>query len=195
MLVLKGLVGLHRTVQLQLLQHYWLGHRLGLLLLNGLPWKGMEIILSFFKLHPSTAFHTVLWKILKEMGIPDHLTCLLRNLYTGQEGTVRTGQGTTDCFQIGKGVHQGCMLSPCLFNLYEEWVRNTDKSLEKVDLICQYPIILLMTISIFLQMLGQEVPFLSSFGRISLGYIHLFWEATSILLLSLERDSKFCTLR
>ena len=58
-----------------------------------------------------------LWKILKEMGIPDHLTCLLRNLYSGQEATVRTGHGTTDCFQRGKGVCQGCILSPCLFNL------------------------------------------------------------------------------
>ena len=59
-----------------------------------------------------------LWKILKEMGIPDHLTCLLRTLYAGQEATVRTGHGTTDWFQIGKGVHQGCILSPCLFNLH-----------------------------------------------------------------------------
>ena len=58
-----------------------------------------------------------LWKILKEMEIPDHLTCLLRNLYACQEATVRTGHGTTDCFQIGKGVRQGCILSPCLFNL------------------------------------------------------------------------------
>ena len=63
-----------------------------------------------------------LWKILKEMGIPDHLTCLLRNLYAGQEATVRTGHGTTDWFQIGKGVHQGCILSPCLFNFYSEYV-------------------------------------------------------------------------
>ena len=62
--------------------------------------------------------HNKLWKILKEMGIPDHLTCLLRNLYGGQEATVRTGRGTTDWFQIGKGVHQGCILSPRLFNLY-----------------------------------------------------------------------------
>ena len=61
--------------------------------------------------------HNKLWKILQEMGIPDHLTCLLRNLYAGQEATVRTGNGTTDCFQTGKGVHQGCILSPCLFNL------------------------------------------------------------------------------
>ena len=66
--------------------------------------------------------HNKLWKILKEMGIPDHLTCLLRNLYTGQEATVRTGHGTTDWFQIGKGVHQGCTLSPCLFNLYAEYI-------------------------------------------------------------------------
>ena len=64
--------------------------------------------------------HTKLWKILKEMGIPDHLTCLLRNLYTGKEVTVRTGRGTTDWFQIGKGVCQGCILSPCLFNFYAE---------------------------------------------------------------------------
>ena len=67
-----------------------------------------------------------LWKILKEMGIPDHLTCLLRNLYAGQESTVRTGHGTTDWFQIGKGVRKGCILSPCLFNLYAEYImRNT----------------------------------------------------------------------
>ena len=67
-----------------------------------------------------------LWKILKEMGIPGHLTCLLRNLYAGQEATVRTGHGTTDWLQIGKGVYQGCILSPCLFNLYaEDIMRNT----------------------------------------------------------------------
>ena len=66
--------------------------------------------------------HNKLWKILKEMGIPDHLTCLLRNLYAGQEATVGTGYGTTDWFQIGKGVCQGCILSPCLFNLYAEHI-------------------------------------------------------------------------
>ena len=66
--------------------------------------------------------HKELWKILEEMGIPDHLTCLLRNLYAGQEATVRTGHGTTDCFQIGKGVCQGCILSPCLFNFYAEYI-------------------------------------------------------------------------
>ena len=66
--------------------------------------------------------HNQLWKILKEMGIPKHLTCLLRNLYAGQEATVRTGHGTTDWFQIGKGVHQGCILSPSLFNLYVEYI-------------------------------------------------------------------------
>ena len=64
--------------------------------------------------------HNKLWKILKEIGIPDLLTCLLRNLYAGQEAIVRTGHGTTDCFQIGKGVHQGCILLPCLCNLYAE---------------------------------------------------------------------------
>ena len=66
--------------------------------------------------------HNKLWKILKEMGIPDHLTCLLRNLYAGQEATVRTGRGTTDWFQIGKEVHQSCIPSPCLFNLYAEYI-------------------------------------------------------------------------
>ena len=66
--------------------------------------------------------HNKLWKILKVMGIPDHLTCLLRNLYTGQEATVRTGPGTTDWFQIGIEVHQGCILSPCLFNFYAEYI-------------------------------------------------------------------------
>ena len=66
--------------------------------------------------------HIKVWKILKEIRIPDHLTCLLRNLYAGQEATVRTGHGTTDWFQIGKGVHQGCILSPCLFNFYAEYI-------------------------------------------------------------------------
>ena len=66
--------------------------------------------------------HNKLWRILKEMGIPDHLTCLLRNLYAGQEATVRTGHGTTDWIQIGKGMRQGCILSPCLFNLYAEYI-------------------------------------------------------------------------
>ena len=66
--------------------------------------------------------HNKLWKILKEMGIPDHPTCLLRNLYAGQEATIRTEHGTTDCFQIGKGVHQGCILSPGLFNFYAEYI-------------------------------------------------------------------------
>ena len=70
--------------------------------------------------------HNKLWKILQEMGIPGHLTCFLRNLYAGQETTVRTGHGTTDWFQIGKGVSQGCVLSLCLFNLYAEYImRNT----------------------------------------------------------------------
>ena len=66
--------------------------------------------------------HNKLWEILKKMGIPDHLTCLLRNLYGGQQATIRTGDGTTDWFQIGKGVRQGCILSPCLFNLYAEYI-------------------------------------------------------------------------
>src|SRR5574338_1694853 len=66
--------------------------------------------------------HNKLWKILKEMGIPDYLTCLLRNLYAGQEATVRTGHGTTDWFQIRKGVYQGCILPLCLFNLYAQYI-------------------------------------------------------------------------
>ena len=75
---------------------------------------------------PLTVSITTNWKILQEMGVPDHPTCLLRNMYTGQEATVRTGHGTTDWFQIGKGVCQGCILSPFLFNLYEEYImRNT----------------------------------------------------------------------
>ena len=71
---------------------------------------------------PLTVDHSKLWKILKDMGIPDHLTCLLRNLYAGQEATVRIGHGTTDWFQIGKGVRQGCILSPCLLNFYAEYI-------------------------------------------------------------------------
>ena len=66
--------------------------------------------------------HNTLWKILEEVGIPDHLTCVLRNLYAGQEATVRTGHRTTDCFKIGKGVRQGCILSSCLFNLNAEYI-------------------------------------------------------------------------
>ena len=82
--------------------------------------------------------HNKLWKILKEMGITDHLTCLLRNLYAGQEATVRTGHGTTDCFQIGKGVRQGCILSPCLFNFYAECIMR-NAGLEKHKLEARLP--------------------------------------------------------
>ena len=81
---------------------------------------------------PLTVWITIKWKILKEMGIPDHLTCLLRNLYAGQEATVRSGHGTTDRFQIGKGVSQGCILSPCLFNLYAEYIMR-NAGLEKAQ--------------------------------------------------------------
>ena len=77
---------------------------------------------SLTTLKPLTVDHNKLWKTLKEIGIPDHLICLLRNLYTGQEATVRTGHGTTDWFQIGKRVCQGCVLSPCLFNLYARYI-------------------------------------------------------------------------
>ena len=82
--------------------------------------------------------HNKLWKILKETGIPDHLTCLLRNLYAGQEATVRTGHGTTDWFQIGKGVCQGYILSHCLFNLYAEYtMRNA--GLDETQLESRFP--------------------------------------------------------
>ena len=87
-------------------------HTLGIQSRNLIPWylsKGVENLCS-----PKN--------ILKETGIPDHLTCLMRSLYAGQEATVRTGHGTTDWFQIGKGVRQGCILSPCLFNLYAEYI-------------------------------------------------------------------------
>ena len=79
-----------------------------------------SLLVFFFFLICSEFCHTL--KILKEMEIPDHRTCLLRNLYAGQEATVRTGHGTTDWFQIGKGVRQGCVLSPCLFNLYAKYL-------------------------------------------------------------------------
>ena len=81
--------------------------------------RGFQKSIYFFSL---TVCITTSWKTLKEMGIPDHLTCLLRNLYAGQEATVRTGHGTTDWFQIGRGVHQGYILSLCLFNLYAEYI-------------------------------------------------------------------------
>ena len=82
--------------------------------------------------------HNKLWKILKEMGIRDHLICLLRNLYAGQEATVRTGHGTTDWFQMGKGVCQGCILSPCLFNFYAEYIMR-NAGLEETQLESRLP--------------------------------------------------------
>ena len=86
-------------------------------------WDFDYIIIDYVTMpKPLTVWITTNWKILKEMGIPDHLTCLLRNLYASQEATVRTGHGTTDCFQIGKGACQGYILSPCLFNLYAEYI-------------------------------------------------------------------------
>ena len=89
-------------------------------------WKKQEKSIYFYFNYYVKAFdcvdHNKLWKILKEMGIPEHLTRLLRNLYAGQEATVRTGHGTTDWFQIGKGVYQGCILSPCLFNFYADYI-------------------------------------------------------------------------
>ena len=95
---------------------------------SAVSWKKQEssrkVSISAFLTMPKplTVWITINWKILKEMGIPDHLTCLLRKLYAGQEATVRTGHGTTDWFQIGKGVRQGCVLSPCLFNFFAEHV-------------------------------------------------------------------------
>ena len=83
--------------------------------------RKISISASLTTLKPLTVDHNELWKILKEMGVPDHLTCLLRNLYVGQEATLRTGHGARDWFKIGKGVHQGCISSPCLFNLYAEY--------------------------------------------------------------------------
>ena len=102
-----------------------------LVILSGLAYYSFKLILNKGHLgspilqtmpKPLTVWITINWKILKEMGIPDHLTCLLRNLYACQEATVRTGHRTTDCFQIGKGVRQGCILAPCLFNLYAEYI-------------------------------------------------------------------------
>ena len=85
--------------------------------------KAREFYLCFIDYMKAFAYvDQKLWKILKEMGITDHLTCLLRNLYAGQEATVRTGHGTTDGFHIGKGVHQGCKLSPCLWTLHAEYI-------------------------------------------------------------------------
>ena len=99
------------------------------------PWEFQKNIYFCFIEYAKAfdcVYHNKLWKILKEMGIPDHLTCLLRNLYAGQEATVRTGHGTTDWLQIGKGVHQGCILSTCLFNLYSwetlGWMKHKLKS-------------------------------------------------------------------
>ena len=107
-------------------------------------WKKQEFQknIHFCFIDYSKAFdcvdHNKLWKILKEMWIPDHLICLLRNLDAGQEASVRTGHGTTDWFQIGKGVRQGCILSPCLFNLYAEYiVRNA--GLEEAQLESRLP--------------------------------------------------------
>ena len=84
-------------------------------------------------LKPLTVWITTNWKILQEMGIPDHLTCLLRNLYAGQEATVRTGHGTMNWFQIGKGVRQSCILSPCFFNLHAEYIKQ-NAGLEETQL-------------------------------------------------------------
>ena len=100
--------------------------------------KELQKNIYFFFIDYAKAFDCVddnkVWKILKEMGIPDHLTCFLRNLYAGQEAMVRTGHGTTVWFQTGKGVHQGYILPPCLFNFYAEYItRNTGLEKHKLD--------------------------------------------------------------
>ena len=100
---------------------------------HGNPSSFSEQVLSVYTKVFDCVVHNKLWKILKEMGIPDHLTCLLRNLYAGQEATVRTGHGTTDWFQIRKGVHQGYILSPCLFNLYAEHIMRNAGMKHKLD--------------------------------------------------------------
>ena len=102
--------------------------------------------------------HNKLWKNLKEMGISDHLTCLLRNLYADQEATVRTGHGTTtDWFQIGKGVRQGCILSPCLFNLYAEYIMtNVDSILKSGDITLQTKVHLVKAMVFPVVMYGCE---------------------------------------
>ena len=88
--------------------------------------RGIQKNISFCVIEYAKVFdcvdHNKMWKIHKEMGIPNHLTCLLRNLYAGQEATIRTRHGTMDWFKIGKGVHQGCLLSPCLFNFYAKYI-------------------------------------------------------------------------
>ena len=94
------------------------GHRKS----KGVPEKNIYFCFIDYAKAFDCVYHNKLWKILKEMGIPDHLICLLRNLDVGKEATVRTGHGTTDWFQIGKGVRQGCTLSPCLFNFYAEYI-------------------------------------------------------------------------
>ena len=100
--------------------HIYLPEFLYLLLFLVRYLRDSIVVISNLICNNADVDHNKLWKILKEMGIPDHLTCLLRNLYAGQEATVTTGHGTTDWFQIGKGVRQGCILSPCLFNFYAE---------------------------------------------------------------------------
>ena len=103
----------------------------------GVPEKHLLLFIDYAKAFDCVD-HNKLWKILKELGIPDHFTCLLRNLYAGQEVTVRTGLGTTDWFQIGRRVRQGCILSPCLFNLYAEYImRNAGLNEAQLNQDCQ----------------------------------------------------------
>ena len=102
---------------------FWLWLSQVCLSASGRGGAGTQPALLWYSLNPSFCVdHNKLWKILKEMGIADHLTCILRNLYAGQEAAVRTGHGTTDWFQVGKGVHQNCILSLCLFNLHAEYI-------------------------------------------------------------------------
>ena len=120
----SGTSGWRWRQQLSLLDLISTGKRFCLLLAGLLIPMSLEVLVlkGGMLLSFDCVDHNKLWKNLQEMGIPDHLTCLLRNLYAGQEATVRTGRGTTDCFQIRKGVRQGCILSPCLLNLYVEHI-------------------------------------------------------------------------
>ena len=100
--------------------------------LSNIHWiieKARQFQKSLYFIDYTKAFvdHNKLWNILQEMGIPDHLTCLLRNQYAGQEATIRTGHGKIDSFQIGKGIHQVCIVSPCLCNLYKEYIMQNDR--------------------------------------------------------------------
>ena len=114
-------LGCHGCLSIQIGNNNYMLLSLNILVLSFFI-KKLDIINIDYMKAFNCVDHNKLWKILQEMGMPDPLTCLLRNLYAGQEATVRTGYGTTDWLQVGKGVRQGCILSPCLFNLYAEYI-------------------------------------------------------------------------